>query len=83
MVKLTLSVDESVLKKARRLARAGGTSISSMFSRFIESMAPRGGRPRRIGPRTRQACGLVRLPRGKDYRDVLAEALMDKYGLGK
>jgi hypothetical protein len=82
MTKLTLSVDEETVEQAKQLARANGTSVSRMFSEFVAALV-RGGARRRHGPLTRKASGLVSLPEGKSYRDVVEDALLDKYGLGE
>lgn len=81
MTKLTLSVHEDVLEKAKRLAKRHGTSVSAMFSQFIRAMAGPGQEARPIGPVTREASGLAALPKGKTYRRVLEDALLDKYKL--
>lgn len=84
-VKLTLSADEEVVRKARRLARKGNTSISAMFSRFIliQSRREQPTPEERLGPLTRKALGLGKLPAGASYRQVLEEALVEKYGIRK
>jgi hypothetical protein len=81
MKKLTLNADPDVIREARRLAEKQGTSVSSMFARMIRFIARREGRRIPIGPLTRKATGLIRLPRGKTERDVLEEALLEKYDL--
>ena len=81
MTKLTLSVEKEVAEKAKEIAAANGTSVSSMFSRFVQSMAGARKRPRKVGPLTRKASGLVKLPPDKDYKELLTEALMERYGL--
>jgi hypothetical protein len=85
MKKLTLSADEDVIRKARQLARKNKTSISAMFSRLVLAMSkreePTGEEP--LGPLTRKALGLAKLPAGKPYREVLEEALMEEYGVKK
>jgi hypothetical protein len=83
MPKLTLSADRKVIEQARKLARENNTSISSMFARFIRMLAVRRKSPRHIGPIARRAIGLVSLPKGKTSRDVLVDALVDRYGLDK
>ncbi len=81
-VKLTLSADEKIVRKARQLARKNKTSISAMFSRLVLAMSKREEmKPEELGPLTRQAIGMVKLPRGKSDREILEEALMEKYGL--
>jgi hypothetical protein len=79
MMRLTLSVDASVIEKAKRMAKANGTSVSAMFSHFIESVAtPRRRRPK-IGPLTRELSGMIALPPDKDYRRLLDDALTHKH----
>ncbi len=36
-----------------------------------------------LGPLTRKALGLAKLPPGKSYREILEEALLEKYGFKK
>lgn len=79
MKKLTLNADPEVIAQARRLAKQQGTSVSSMFARVIRFLARRNGERIAIGRVTRRATGLVKLPRGKTERDVLEEALLEKY----
>ena len=83
MTKLTLSVKENVVEKAKQIAAANKTSVSAMFSQFVQSMAAQTPRPDRIGPLTRKLSGIVKLPRDKDYKELLTKALMDKYGVGE
>ena len=80
MAKLTLSIDRETIDKAKDIARAGGTSVSAMFSNFILSLDVGKHGPKRIGPLTRKASGIAKLPPGKDYKELLTDALADKYG---
>jgi hypothetical protein len=79
MTKLTLSIEESVVEKAKQIAEANRTSVSAMFSRFVESLANRHELPRKIGPLTRKLSGVVKLPSCKNYKELLANALAEKY----
>ena len=79
MKKLTLSMDEETIEQAKRIAAEQGTSVSAMFSRLVRAMALRKGKKIEIGPKTRSLMGIVSLPEGKTYREVVTEALMDKY----
>lgn len=78
--KLTLSVDKDLIRKAKRRAGAEGTSLSSMISRIFEAMLRTRDRKDRPGPLTGKATGLVRLPAGRSDRDLLEDALSEKYG---
>ncbi len=81
MTKLTLSVDEEVVAQAKRLAGEHGTSVSAMFTQIIRSMADGPRQGPRPGPLARRASGLIRLPEGRTARDVLVDALAEKYEL--
>ncbi len=82
MTRLTLTVDEEVAREAERLAQERGESVSDLFARYVRTAAKGGeGRDIELGPLTRQATGLLKLPPDKDYREALAEALAEKYGL--
>ncbi|MFV1980799.1 MAG: DUF6364 family protein [Rhodothermia bacterium] len=80
MKKLTLNADPEVIEQAKRLAEESGTSVSSLFERFIRLLGRRRTGQQRFGRITRQASGVITLPRGRNERDVLADALVEKYG---
>lgn len=80
MAKLTLNADQDVIEKAKRLAAERNTSVSAMFSRFIRALANGAGKQKAIGKLTRQASGVIDL-KGRNYKDVLADSLTDKYEL--
>jgi hypothetical protein len=83
VTKLTLSIDEAIVDKAKQLAEANHTSVSAMFSQFVQAMDAREAQPAKIGPLTRKLSGIASLPPGKDYKQVLSDALADKYGVGE
>jgi hypothetical protein len=79
--KLTLSTDKELLREAKLLAAREGTSLSSMFARFLQAILREQSKKARPGPITRRAIGLVKLPAGKSDRELLAEALAERHGL--
>lgn len=81
--KLTLSADEQVIRKAKRLAARHGTSVSAMFARMVRGMTEDKETPGDVpaGSIAARASGFIRLPRGKTPRDVLTESLMKKHGI--
>lgn len=83
MTKLTLSVREAVVRKAKEIAQANNTSVSAMFSRFVESLSSPDARSGGIGPVTRKLSGVVELPPGKEYAELRDEALAERYGAGE
>ena len=81
MKKLTLNAEPEVIEQARRLAEAQGTSVSSLFARIIGFLAQRQGHRVPVGRIARNASGMIKLPRGKPEREILEEALVEKYDL--
>ena len=81
--KLTLSIDDTVIEEAKRLARENQTSVSSMFERFVRLAGSRDKSEPELGPITRQATGLLSLPKDKTYRELLDEAVSEKFGAGR
>jgi hypothetical protein len=74
-------MDEAVVEQAKELARARGTSVSAMFTNVVRSMAAGRSREIKLGPITRKATGIAKWPAGKEYKELLEEALMEKYGI--
>ena len=81
MIKLTLSADPKVVAKAKRLAVQQQTSVSAIFGRFVDSVTAGASGDRPLGPLTREATGLIALPRGRSDRQLVQDALLEKYGL--
>jgi hypothetical protein len=81
VTKLTLSAEEGVVRQAKRLAKERKTSVSAMFERFVLSAA--GGQPveRPIGRLTRKATRVLSVRGKKSERELVEEALLEKYGL--
>jgi len=79
MRKLTLSAEPEVIDRAKRLADRCGTSVSEMFSQFVRAMDTPASSSVPIGPLTKKATGLVKLPRGKSARKLIEEALAERY----
>ena len=80
--KLTLSMDESIIERAKLAARARNTSVSAMLAGLVRGLDaldhPPG--PDFIGPLTRAATGLVELGPGGSDADLLGDALWERYG---
>jgi len=79
--KLTLSADARLIRRAKQFARKRNTSVSAMFARYIENLTrDRSKDLKAIGPLTRRASGMIRLPKGMSDRQMLEEALAAKHG---
>ena len=83
MAKLTLSSEQGIVNRAKKLAKRRRTSLSSMVTHYLDAVS--GGEDTtgavRLGPLTLKASGLLKLPPGSSYEDLLGDALADKHGL--
>jgi hypothetical protein len=82
MRKLTLSADEDVIRLAKRLAAREKTNVSAMFANFIRMLTRAQERLSAVPADSiaARAAGFIALPKGKTPRDVLTEALLERYG---
>ena len=79
--KLTLSAPDDVIKDAKRIAAKNRTSVSAMFVRLLSAIArsdDESDMP--LGPVTMQATGIMDLPIERPEREILEDALEEKYG---
>ena len=81
MPKLTLNAEKDVIAKAKRIADEHGTSVSGMFSQFVETLSSPRRHRRRPAPITRRLRGLAKVPADKSDRELFEEAVLsDKAG---
>ena len=81
--RLALSMDDSVVERARRLAERRNTSISKLFVSFVCMMEQqKESDVHELPPLTKRALGLAKVdvPDDWDYKDLLADELIGKYG---
>lgn len=79
-VKLTLSAEKDLITEAKALAARRKTSVSAMVSGFLRSLSRlESGPAASLGPITRRASGIVRLPPGRSDKELIADALAAKY----
>jgi hypothetical protein len=80
-VKLTLSADAALIAEAKTVAARRKTSVSAMVSGFLRTISrPEPGASLSLGPITRRASGIVKLPSGRSDKDLLGDALAARYG---
>ena len=83
--KLTLSMNQETIKKAKRLAKFKKTSVSKLVANFIESLDAEnsGFNIDELGPLTREALGILNLNDNRPYKELLKEAIQEKHGRKK
>ena len=83
MTKLTLNADPELIRQAKKLAAEEGTSLSALFSRYLQAMVHSRSAKQSLSPITREATGLVHLPEKQLDGQLLEEALSHKYQVRK
>ena len=80
--KLTLSARPEVVRRVKKLAKEQGTSVSAMFDRFARAVISANENRPPVGPLTRSLSGILKnVPQDKSDRQLVEEALLEKYGL--
>lgn len=77
--KLTLAMDDTVIKKAKKYARQRNLSLSKLVEYFFSALASKTKeKTMPLSPITQELTGMIKSP-GVIDKDVLAEALIKKY----
>lgn len=82
--RVSLSMDDSVLERARHHSAVRKVSISKLFVSMVCMLDEAESRQKELPPLARQLKGLLKprapLPAGWDYRDLLGERMMERFG---
>lgn len=81
MGKLTISMDDDIIRAAKQLAASDNVSVSAMIRRYVLARLKPEKFKIKIGPLTKKATGIIPAKSDKEYREMLTDALMDKYDL--
>lgn len=78
--KLTLTIEQSVIDKAKEYAKGQGRSLSALIESYLKSLTS----GEKIGgvndaPLTKKLMGSVKIPEGFDYENALLDKLSEKY----
>jgi hypothetical protein len=73
MSKLTLSVDERVVSRAKRYAKRQGTSLSAMVEAYLEAVSGEEREPAGETPVLRSLRGSLKRGDVREYKKHLAE----------
>ncbi|MEO6850954.1 MAG: DUF6364 family protein [Mucilaginibacter sp.] len=77
--KLTLTVEESVIKKAKLYAKHTGRSLSELIETYLESLTEENKDTQQLSSKLQQIAGSVRLPDNFDEKSALATYLENKH----
>lgn len=78
--KLTLSLDQKVIEKAKILAQRNRTSLSKMIESYFESLTSNElEEGLKTTPLVESLTGVVELPNGIDYKEARMKYLLEKH----
>jgi len=78
--KLTLNVDDEVIRRAKRVAKSEGRSLSDLVETYLTMIGQNQEHSNsEISPRVRSLRGAFTLPADFDYKKELGEAIGRKY----
>lgn len=79
--KLTLSLNQKVIEKAKKYAKKNKTSLSKMIETYFDSLtnAQNNESEIEITPLVESLCGVIELPEDFDYKKSKGKYLQEKY----
>ena len=78
--KLTILVDGSTIEKAKQYAKSTGQSLSEIIENYLKLISRDTGTLKPKGlTRLAKLKGAVKMPRDSDYKDMLANTLLQKH----
>jgi macrodomain Ter protein organizer (MatP/YcbG family) len=78
--KLTLKLENSVIKRAKGYAKKRKTSLSKLVENYLESVSSPPKDEIKITPIVKSLSGIIKLPPGFDYKKEYGAHLWKKYG---
>lgn len=77
--KLTLSLDQGIIEKAKTYAKANNTSLSKLIEAYLATLTKRTKKKSNITPLVESLSGVIDLPADFDEKAAYSEYLMEKY----
>jgi hypothetical protein len=77
--KLTLTVEESTIKKAKYYAKHTGRSLSELIENYLETLTEEPDDKHRVSPKLKRIIGSVKLPADFDERKELNAYFENKH----
>jgi hypothetical protein len=77
--KLTLTVEESTIKKAKLYAKHTGRSLSELIENYLETLTEENTNKSEISPKLKKIVGVVKLPEDFDEKAELNAYFENKH----
>ena len=78
MSTLTLTLDDKFLADAEAYAQRMGTDVSKLIENLLRPVVQAEQAHRDLPPELAELFGCITLPPGFDYKEALAEAILDR-----
>ena len=77
---LTLSIDQNVVDSAENYAKHTEKSLAQLVEEYLLSLSTKNSvNNQPLGPITRQLAGIIKLEKNISHKELLANALTEKY----
>ncbi len=77
--KLTLTIEQSVIEKAKKYARKRERSLSDLIENYLKALTEEEAGESELAPTVRALRGSFKMPEGFDYKKELTDRLSEKY----
>lgn len=78
--KLTLTVDDAVIRTAKVYAKKKGESLSNIVENYLKSLATPETKKSKISSEVRSLMGVIEVPKEFDYKKGLGSAIRKRFG---
>jgi len=77
--KLTLTIEQSIIKKAKRYAKGKGRSLSDIIENYLKAITNESEPEIELTPIVKSLKGSFKAPGDFDYKKELTKGLTEKY----
>lgn len=78
--KLTLTIEQKVIKSAKLYAQEKGRSLSDLVESYLKTLSDKDKAGPGLSPRVKRLIGAVKLPENFDYKEALKAGIEQKHG---
>ena len=78
--KLTLTIEQDVIKTAKTYAQKKGRSLSELIENYLKTLVSKDKYSDDLSPRVKRLVGSVKLPKDFDYKKTLEEEIIKRHG---
>ncbi len=77
--KLTLTIEEKVIRSAKKYAKKKGKSLSNLVENYLKSISSQETDINTISPKVAKLMGVIKLPADFNYKTELGNSISKKH----